>query len=148
MNKQSYRHFGTKPWSVVKAAFAVSAMTAVSFAAPAVGEKPTLGMLNDLDRGRWELREHGNGADVTRMCLGDARRLIQLRHPGDNCQRLIVTDSSSEVTVQYTCPGRGYGRTHIRRETNSLIQMDIQGVANGLPFSSSFEGRKVGDCQG
>ena len=52
----------------------------------------------------------------------------------------------SDVTVQYTCPGRGFGRTHIRRETRRLVQIDTQGVAEGLPFSASIEGRRVGDC--
>ena len=46
---------------------------------------------------------------------------------------------ATEVTVQYTCRGRGYGRTHIRRETNRLVQIvavdgDIKRLAD-LPAS-------------
>ena len=75
-----------------------------------------------------------------------AQRLIQLRHPAAACDRLVVDDGASEVTVQYTCRGRGYGRTHIRRETNRLVQIDSQGIAEGLPFSFAAEARRIGDC--
>jgi len=119
---------------------------AVGAAFPLLAQRPPLGMLDGLDRGRWELRAREPGGDIQHVCVGDVRGLIQLRHPGNACQRLVVDDSDSEVTVQYTCPGRGFGRTHIRRETGRLVQIDTQGVAGGLPFSSSLEGRRVGEC--
>jgi len=117
----------------------------VAFSAPATGQRPALAMLNELDAGRWELRVRDDGS-VERLCLPDVKRLIQLRHPADACERLIVTDAASEVTVQYTCRGRGYGRTHIRRETSRLVQIDTQGIADGLPFAFAAEARRVGDC--
>lgn len=111
---------------------------------PVLAQAP-LGMLGRLE-GQWELRVREPGGEVQRLCLPDGRRLIQLRHPGATCNRLIVNDAQSDVTVQYTCPGRGYGRTHIRMETDKLVQIDTQGIAEGLPFSYSMEGRRVGDC--
>jgi hypothetical protein len=117
----------------------------VAFSAPATGQRPALAMLSELDAGRWELRVRDDGS-VERLCLPDVKRLIQLRHPADACERLIVTDAASEVTVQYTCRGRGYGRTHIRRETSRLVQIDTQGIADGLPFAFAAEARRVGDC--
>ena len=117
----------------------------VAFSAPASGQRPALAMLSELDAGRWELRVRDDGS-VERLCLPDVKRLIQLRHPADACDRLIVTDAASEVTVQYTCRGRGYGRTHIRRETSRLVQIDTQGIADGLPFAFAAEARRVGDC--
>jgi hypothetical protein len=119
---------------------------AVGAAVPATGQGPALAMLNGLEAGRWELRMRDNGAPVERICLPNAQRLIQLRHPGDACDRLIVDDAATEVTVQYTCRGRGYGRTHIRRETSRLVQIDTQGIADGLPFAFVAEARRVGDC--
>jgi hypothetical protein len=116
-----------------------------AFSVPAIGQGPALAMLNGLEAGRWELRMRDDGS-VQRICLPDARGLIQLRHPADACERLVVTDAASEVTVQYTCRGRGYGRTHIRRETNRLVQIDTQGIADGLPFAFSAEARRVGEC--
>jgi len=63
-----------------------------------------------------------------------------------SCDRLVVEDGPSEVTVQYTCRGQGYGRTSIRRETSRLVQIQSQGIRNGLPFEFSAEARRVGDC--
>jgi hypothetical protein len=50
------------------------------------------------------------------------------------------------VTVHYTCPGSGHGRTTIRKETNRLVQIDTQGIASGSPFSRTFEARRGGSC--
>ena len=118
-----------------------------ALAVPASGQKPELGMLDELDHGAWELRERGEGGAVHNLCIDNGRKLIQLRHPGVPCNSVVVEDKADEVTVQYTCRGRGYGRTHIRRETNGLVQIDSQGIVNGLPFSFNAEGRKVGACR-
>jgi len=123
----------------------VTAGVLAAFAAPTAAQRPALAMLGQLEAGRWELRPREGGA-VERICLPDNRRLIQLRHPADACERLVVDDEASAVTVQYTCRGRGYGRTHIRRETNRLVQIDTQGIADGLPFAFAAEARKIGDC--
>jgi len=137
-----------KSWfrnAIALAAAAIAA--ALPLGAPAIGQRPSLAMLDQLDKGSWELRFRDDGA-VQRMCLADLRRLIQLRHPGANCERVIVEDEASQVTVQYTCRGQGYGRTHIRRESSRLIQIDGQGIANGLPFAFAAEARRIGDCAG
>ncbi len=115
-------------------------------AVPAAGQRPALAMLDQLERGKWELRLRDGRNLVERLCIANGRRLIQLRHSEPNCERFIIDDQPGQVTVQYTCRGRGYGRTHIRRETNSLVQIDSQGIAEGLPFDFSVEARRVGDC--
>lgn len=111
----------------------------------ATAQRTVLQMLEQLQDGRWELRTRERGG-VQRLCVGDRRRLVQLRHPDLACERLIVEDTPNSVTVQYTCRGHGYGRTHIRRETGQLIQVESQGVADGLPFDFTAEGRRIGDC--
>lgn len=116
-----------------------------AFATPVMGQRPALAMLSQLDAGRWELRNR-EGGPVERICLPDTRRLIQLRHPSAACDRLVVDDAATEITVQYTCRGRGYGRTHIRRENSRLVQIDTQGIADGLPFAFAAEARRIGDC--
>jgi hypothetical protein len=123
-------------------ALLASGLTAV--AAPA--ESPTLAMLDTLEKGGWELRERGGGDAVRSFCLGDARNFIQLRHPRGGCSRYVIADGAAEVTVHYTCPGAGHGRTTIRRETNRLVQIDTQGIAGGAPFSHSYEARRTGGC--
>lgn len=114
---------------------------------PATGQRRPLTMLDQLVEGRWELRlRGGDRRQVERICLRDGRGLIQLRHPEQPCDRLVVEDSPSSVTVQYTCRGRGYGRTHIRMESDQLVQLESQGIAGGLPFDFAAEGRRVGGC--
>ena len=113
--------------------------------APAAAQAPELAMLDKLDRGQWELRFR-DGSAPRRLCVKSGRELIQLRHADSRCSRYVVEDGPSEVTVQYTCKGNGYGRTSIRRETGSLAQLDTQGLADGLPFQFSAEARRVGPC--
>ncbi len=134
-------------WNIraIRIATAAAALAA-GFAVPASGQNASLAMLDQLESGRWELRLRDGSGEVQRLCVPNGRRLIQLRHPASNCDSLIVSDASSEVTVQYTCHGRGYGRTHIRRETARLVQIESQGIADGLPFSFAAEGRRVGEC--
>ncbi|MEQ1542708.1 MAG: hypothetical protein ABL926_10680 [Novosphingobium sp.] len=125
---------------------AAAAVAFVALAAPALGGGQSLAMLDQLDSGRWEVRLREPGNPVQKICVDNGRRLIQLRHPADSCERFVVQDGASDVTVQYTCRGRGYGRTHIRRETSRLVQISSQGIAQGLPFDFTAEARRVGEC--
>ena len=45
------------------------------------------------------------------------------------------------MTVNYSCPGVGRGRTEIRFETPRLIQIDSQGLDRGAPFALRAEAR-------
>jgi hypothetical protein len=103
-------------------------------------------MLDTLEKGQWELRERGGTSMLRSFCLGDARSLIQLQHARGNCSRYVIADGPGEVTVHYTCPGAGHGRTTIRRETARLVQIDTQGIAGGAPFSHAYEARRAGGC--
>ena len=124
--------------------FSIAVGAALAFAAPAFGGGPTLGMLDQLERGKWELRERSG--QPQQICVPGGRQLIQLRHPGAQCSLFVIEDTASQVVVQYTCAGRGYGRTQIRRETNRLVQIDSQGVVDGYPFDVSAEARQIGAC--
>jgi hypothetical protein len=125
----------------------VATFAVLACGAPAFGVGPSLAMLDKLENGRWELREHP-GSPPQNLCVPNGRRLIQLRHPGAQCDSFVVEDGPSQVVVQYTCNGHGYGRTRVRRETNRLVQIDSQGIADGLPFEFSVEARRVGECSG
>lgn len=113
---------------------------------PAWGQPLVAAVLSRLDPGAWELRYRGDSGEKDRICVKDGSELIQLRHPGLRCRQIIVEDSPSLVTVQYMCPGSGYGRTQIRRETGRLVQFDSQGIVHGSPFAFSGEARRVGSC--
>lgn len=123
------------------------AACALAGASAVPAQAPSLAMLDRLEKGGWQFRERGGqGAVLQTVCLGDARRLIQIQHPRANCSRYVIEDTPNSVTVHYTCPGAGHGRTTIRSETNRLVQIDTQGIAEGRPFSQAIEARRTGGC--
>ena len=124
--------------------FAAFGAPVAVLAAPVVAQA-SLAMLDTLDHGAWEVRFR-DGSGARKMCLRTGRELIQLRHPDSACNRFVVDDAASEVTVQYTCRGNGYGRTHVRKESSSLVQIDSQGIAGGKPFQFTAEARRTGSC--
>lgn len=123
----------------------LAGLAAVSIAWPAAAQAPELAMLGTLTKGNWTLRDRADGTQ-RRICVRDGRELIQLRHRDSGCNRFVVEDSSSQVVVQYTCPGNGYGRTTIRRESSGLVQVSSSGIVDGAPFAYSAEGRQSGGC--
>jgi len=125
---------------------ALLAVAVLSGATAVPAEAPSLAMLDMLEKGSWQLRERGNTAVAQTMCFGEARKMIQIFHPRANCSRFVIEDSPKSVTVQDTCPGAGHGRTTIRSETNRLVQIDTQGIADGKPFSQAYEARRSGAC--
>jgi len=112
---------------------------------PTVAQNSKLAMLDTLAKGEWTVRFRDGSAD-RKICVNDGRELIQIRHTGPKCNRFVVDDERSFVTVQYTCAGNGYGRTSIRRETSSLVQIDSQGFVAGQPYEFLAEARRTGEC--
>ncbi len=135
-----------KTSSGLRSAVIAAGLYATGLLSPAAAQAPSLAMLSALDDGQWEVRFR-DGAPARRVCLRSGLELIQLQHSESGCSRFVVEDGEKEVTVQYTCRGNGYGRTSVRRETSSLVQVDSQGIAGGLPFQFSAEARKVGACR-
>ena len=130
----------------VRSSAIAAALPMVFLLTPAAAQAPSLAMLDRLDRGEWEVRFRDGDAS-RRVCLRSGRELIQLRHTDRGCSRYVVEDSASQVTVQYTCKGNGYGRTSIRFESRTLAQLDTQGIVRGLPFQATAEARRVGNCR-
>jgi hypothetical protein len=108
-----------------------------------------LELLGSLERGLWQL--HGAGGTpsrvaVSKICLGDAARLIQIQHGDAVCSRFVVRSAGNSLTVSYSCKGLGQGLTTIRKESNRIIHIDSQGIKDNTPFSFSVEGRHAGAC--
>ena len=102
-------------------------------------------MLARLESGQWELRGPGN-TRIASICLGNPILLTQPHHGGANCARDVVAADAGSMTVNYSCPGVGRGRTTIRFETPRLVQIDSQGLYRGAPFALRAEARRVGAC--
>ncbi|QSB44927.1 hypothetical protein EB810_01510 [Altererythrobacter sp. FM1] len=135
------------PSSGLKAAIVGAALLAGGgVMTPAVAEAPALAMLDNLTPGAWELRDRATG-EVRKLCLKNGRDLIQIKHRQPPCNRFVAENSASMVTVQYTCRGNGYGRTTIRSETPTLVQISTQGIADGRPFDMKLEARRTGACR-
>lgn len=118
---------------------------ALGFGLPAAAQSDSLAMLGSLTKGEWTIK-HRDGSADRKICLRTGQELIQLRHSESGCSRFVVEDGANKVTVQYTCPGNGYGRTNIRKETGALVQIESQGIASGQPFQFSAEARRTGSC--
>lgn len=130
--------------SLVGAASALG-MIALGVALPAAAQSDSLSMFQTLSKGEWTIKYRDGSAD-RKICVRTGEELIQLRHEEPDCSRFVVEDATSKVTVQYTCPGNGYGRTNIRKETGALVQIESQGIASGLPFQFAAEARRTGTC--
>jgi len=114
--------------------------------APAQAQAPGLAMLDQLERGQWEVRFRETGAKRD-ICVRSGREFIQLKHAGNKqCSHYVVEGGQQQVTVQYTCAGNGYGRTNIRRETRDIVQISSTGMVNSRPFEFAAEARRTGTC--
>lgn len=117
----------------------------IGMAVPVLAQGNGLAMLGTLAKGEWTIRQRG-GAPDRKICLKSGTELIQLMHRESGCSQFVVEDGAARVTVQYTCPGNGYGRTSIRRETPALVQLESQGIQGGMPFELTGEARRTGSC--
>jgi hypothetical protein len=101
--------------------------------------------LAKLERGRWQLRD-SEGGTVRSICLGDPTALLTIEHEGSVCASELISSDANGGTLQYTCPGHGFGHSNVRVETARLARIDTQGVFDGRPFAYRAEARKVGAC--
>lgn len=122
-----------------------AASAGLLLSAPVLAQGEELAMLGTLTKGEWTIKQRGGGVD-RKICVRSGSELIQIVHREGGCSQYVVEDGASRVTVQYTCPGNGYARTSVRKETGSLVQLESQGIHNGMPFEITAEGRRTGTC--
>ena len=123
----------------------LAAAVAAWCGAPSLAQANALAMLGTLTKGEWTIKPRG-AASERRVCVRSGEELIQLMHRESGCNRFVIEDGTARVTVQYTCPGNGYGRTSIRRETPVLVQLESEGIHDGTPFQMIAEARRTGSC--
>ena len=130
-------------WRTLAAAGLTMLVAGPGYTQPAGGAFP---MLTRLEAGQWELRGGSGNARIAAICLGNPILLTQPRHGAAPCTRDVVAADAGSMTVNYSCPGVGRGRTTIRFETPRLVQIDSQGLDRGMPFAMRAEARRVGPC--
>lgn len=133
------------PFAGARPIMAIAGVLTGMTIAPAAAQGPELAMLDGLRHGAWELRIR-DGEARKRICVRTGRELIQIQHGPQACNRFIVEDKPTQVTVHYACPGNGFGQTTIRKESPQLVQISTQGVESKSPFNFTAEARHVGGC--
>jgi hypothetical protein len=101
--------------------------------------------LAKLESGKWSVRS-SDGANSRELCLGDPVQLVRLEHSGMACKDESVAGETSGATIQYSCPGHGYGHTTLRIETPRVATIETQGLVDGRPFAYRGTARKLGPC--
>lgn len=133
--------------SSLMGALSLALSCAIALAPVQVGnaQDQRIAVLDTIKKGQWTIRFR-DGSASRQVCVRSGFELVQLRHDQAGCSRVVVSNDPEEVTVQYTCKGDGYGRTTIRRETATLVQLSTQGTASERPFQFFAEARFAGKC--
>ena len=132
----------SKPYDVGRVtALALLFLAQIGWAQPAA---PGLASLAVLQPGQWELRVER--AEPRSICLVDPDLLVQTRHSGADCKRLVIANEKNAATVHYTCPGGGWGRTSLTVETPRHVRIATQGIAANAPFDDMIDAHRTGDC--
>ncbi len=103
------------------------------------------GVLAKLVPGQWQLKEI-DGAERRALCVTDPAALLQVIHPRTQCTRAVIESTPSALTVHYTCPGAGHGRSTLTLRSGTSGRLHTQGIAGGAPFNFEFDARRTGDC--
>jgi hypothetical protein len=128
--------------------FAILALIASIGVAAALPPPQRINAMNTVEPGLWAIHALDRGeADVPAFCVSDTTRLLQFRHPGQTCSRFVIADTPHVATIQYSCPGAGWGRTSVRVISPEQLRLDTQGIADNAPFALAAEARRIGDCR-
>lgn len=114
--------------------------------AAAPGNIPDLAAVDQLNKGGWTLTVRDGRLPDRKICLGDPKMLLQVEHGNANCSYYVIANTPDRLRVSYKCGSLGNGVTEVRRESNSLVQVESQGIVNGSPFAFNAEARHSGAC--
>jgi hypothetical protein len=96
--------------------------------------------------GLWEVTGVPAMKAPIRQCFGDLLALAQFEHRNESCSRRVIRDAATSTTVEYNCPGGGFGRSEIGLITPRSLRIETQGISDGLPFHYVIQARRMGDC--
>lgn len=121
----------------------VAALLSIGSMASAQPVQP-LTALNSLQPGLWELKTRG--APPRTMCVTNMAAFLRLRHAHAECSTLVIANGPTSATVQYSCPGAGWGRTTVHAISSGSATIDTQGIADRAPFAFESDARRIGSC--
>lgn len=132
--------------AIISGSLAIAGVFALALAPVGKAQDTRLAVFDGIEKGQWSIRFR-DGSPSRSICVRSGRELLKLKHGNTGCSNVIVANEPDMATVQYSCSGDGYGRTTIRRETRTLLQLSSQGIADERPFQVFAEARYKGACQ-
>jgi len=96
--------------------------------------------------GLWELSGVPGARVPPRLCVADPAVLAQFEHRGQQCTRLVISDTPPSTVIHYTCASGGFGRSRMTMITPRAIRIETQGISDNLPFNYVLQARRLGEC--
>jgi hypothetical protein len=118
-------------------------LTAATAAAAAVAA-PTA--LAGIEGGLWEVSGMTGAKAPVQQCVADPVKLAALDHPGARCTETVLDHSATGARVSMQCAGGGFGQATIKVVTPRNLKIEVQGIADGAPYSHTLQARRIGPC--
>ena len=96
--------------------------------------------------GLWEVSRSATGAGAERSCVPEAAALALWEHRRAKCTRTIISSTTTEAVIHYTCQGRDFGQSSVKVITPRTLRIQTQGISQGFPFNYVLHARRVGNC--
>jgi len=96
--------------------------------------------------GLWEVSRSATGAGAEKICVPQASVLAQWEHRRAQCTRVVISSTSTEAVIHYTCPTGEFGHSKLKVITPRTLRIETQGISGGFPFNYVLHARRVGDC--
>lgn len=126
----------------VRTLLAISGVSGAALALGAASLPPVLSSSGGL----WDVGRSATGAGAERICVPNAAALAQWEHRGKACSRTVISSSSEQAVIHYTCQGKDFGHSTVRVITPRSLRIDTQGISDGYPFSYVLHARRAGNC--
>jgi len=111
---------------------------------PAVAQGPPA--LAQTQPGLWELTGVPGSRAPIRQCIANVMVLARFEHRSNNCTAKTLKNDGTHESVEYSCPGAGFGHSDIDVLTPRSLKISTQGISYGMPFSYVLQARRVDDC--
>lgn len=96
--------------------------------------------------GLWEVSRSATGTNPEKRCVPQAAVLAQWEHRRAQCTRVVISATTTEAVIHYTCTGGGFGQSRMKVITPRTLRIETQGISAGFPFNYVLHARRVGDC--
>lgn len=122
----------------------------IATAAAAQTGAPSLKVFTTFTPGQYKVeprdQDSRNQIAARPICLASPAALIRDgANPADGCGYTVVDNSEKAATVTYSCKMTGAGRTTMQT-VDGHYRVQAQGFKNSMPFETTVDYHRVGDC--